>query len=76
MNNFRVDRIHRDAENPPAGMNSILYIGDSFGHAEHVYLAAEPGRTPWGKRDPEYELALSKWDESKRDYLIVRRRGV
>ncbi len=64
MNNYRVDRAEESPE-PPVGMNSILYVGDNYVAAMHVYRYAEGGKDGWNQPNRAYGVMLSKWDGEK-----------
>jgi hypothetical protein len=64
MNNYRVDRAEELPERP-VGMNSILYCGDNYSEALHVYRHAEGGKDAWNQPNRNYGVMLSKWDGEK-----------
>lgn len=74
MNNYRVDR-SIDPARAPCGMNSIVYIGDSWQAARAAYDAAMPHIDTWGQRNIAYGVILSVWDQSKNDYIVKCRKG-
>lgn len=64
MNNYRVDRAKESPE-PPVGMNSILYVGDSYTTAMHVYRHSVGGKNAWNQPNRDYGVMLSKWNGEK-----------
>lgn len=74
MNNYRVDR--SNGRFAPVGMNSIVYIGDSWLAARSAYEATEPGRDVWGQPNAAYGVVLSVWDERKNTYVVKCDKGL
>ncbi len=74
MNNYRVDRV--EPLEQPIGMNSILYIGDSFRKATRVFEHSEGGFDAWNKPNPAYGVGLFQWSNSKREYEILKIKGM
>lgn len=73
-NNYRVDRVN--SRRIPCGMNSILYIGDSWNTARAIFNAAQTGLDSWGKPNATYGVVISVWDASKNDYVIKCEKGL
>ncbi len=68
MNKYRVDINH--VKRVPCGMNSIRYIGDSMTIAKrHLISLQLNGGEHLG--EPITRGCLSKWDHSKRDFVII-----
>lgn len=63
-NTYRIDRVKLHITDTPCGMNSILWLGDSYQRAICTIsdLWHESGE----------KLILSKWNEKKREYQIIR----
>jgi hypothetical protein len=74
MATYRVDRAMQPVV--PCGMNSILYYGKDAAEAAKVFEGAQPGTSPWGEPNDAYGVILSVWDESKRDYVVKRSKGL
>lgn len=75
MNNYRVDR--NDSEvRTPCGMNSLLYLGDSWDKARQIFNAADVGLDAWNQPNSRYGVTLSVWNDDKRDYIIKCMKGV
>ena len=71
MNNYRVDRA-MEALSPPCGMNSILYSGDSYTTAMHIFNCMEGGKTAWGEPHRDYGIMLSIWNPDRGDWIVKR----
>ena len=69
INRFRVDRMI-SADEPPVGMNSLLYLGNSLIVARASFHQAKTGFAPWGEADRNYGVALSEWDEQHNRYVV------
>ena len=74
MNKYRVDRVN--SKIVPCGMNSILYIGDSFKQALAVYNRSDIGLDWWNKPNITYGVILSIWDDANREYVIKCSKGL
>lgn len=74
MNTIRVDT--NNAKCAPCGMNSIRYIGDNMAAARRAFENAAVGIDAWGKANPAYGIVLSKWDQSKNDYVVIDSKGL
>ena len=74
MNNYRVDRAM--SATVPCGMNSILYIGDSWREARRVYAATAPGKDAWGQPNDAYGVLLSVWSDNLRWYDVKCSKGL
>jgi hypothetical protein len=74
MNKYRVDRA--DSLRTPAGMNSILYIGESFEEARKVYTYHEPGKDAWNQPNRAYGVLLSVWSANLNDYIVKCSKGL
>jgi hypothetical protein len=74
MNSYRVDRAM--STTVPCGMNSILYIGDSWDTARDVFHKASPGYDAWNKPNGAYGVILSAWDTARRDYIARAWKGL
>ena len=73
---FRVDRA--DSTRVPCGMNSILYLGDSWSEARRVYAHTEPGRDMWNQPNERYGVILSVWAGQRLtgDYIVKCSKGL
>jgi len=71
MNKYRVDRVAKDSTICPCGMNSILHIGDNLSKARQYFLVSRSGFDTWNKPDASYGVALSQWNDVKRDYVRI-----
>ena len=71
MNNYRVDRAEETAT-PPCGMNSILYSGDNYIAAMHVFNCTEGGKDMWNQPNKDYGVMLSIWNKDKNDWIVKR----
>jgi hypothetical protein len=69
MNRYRVDR--NNEPRAPCGMNSLIYLGDSYPAALRVFHSTKPGFDSWAKPNPKYGVVLSQWNEEKRDYTTL-----
>lgn len=74
MNNYRVDRAM--STTVPCGMNSILYIGDSWAAARDAFHQASPGYDAWNQPNGAYGVILSAWHPDKRDYITHAWKGL
>ena len=74
MNKYRVDRVN--SLRVPCGMNSIRYVGDSWGDARKVYDYLDTGKDAWNRPNPAYGVVLSVWNEVKNDYVIKCSKGL
>ena len=76
MSHYRVDRV--DSRTVPCGMNSILYLGDSYQQALRVFERAEPGKDVWNQPNPAYGVVLSSWQGQRLtgDYVIQKEKGL
>lgn len=57
---------------PPCGMNSIVYVGDNYATAMHVYNFITGGKDAWNQPNPEYGVGLSLWNPDRREYVTKR----
>ena len=71
VNKYRVDRAI-EAPAPEVGMNSILYIGDSYEHATKVFMHATGGKDEWNQPNCLYGVMLSIWNPDRNDYMVKR----
>lgn len=71
MNNYRVDRMP-EQPSPPCGMNSILYCGDNYVAAMHIFNCMSGGKDAWNNPDHRYGVGLSLWNADRREYVIKR----
>lgn len=71
MNKYRVDRA-MEAPCSPVGMNSILYIGESYVEATKVYIHANGGKDAWNQPHCLYGVMLSIWNPDKNEYMVKR----
>ena len=76
MSQYRVDRV--DSRTVPCGMNSILYLGDSYQQALRVFSKAETGLDAWNQPNPAYGVVLSSWRGQRLtgDYVIQKEKGI
>jgi len=73
-NTYRVDR--NDSQvTTPCGMNSLLYIGDSWKKARTIFNQAEPHKDAWNRPNATYGVTLAVWSENKRDYVVKAIKG-
>lgn len=72
MNTYRVDRVN--SLQVPAGMKSVLYIGDNLEEARRVFDQASVGFSSWGETAHCYGVILSTWKDSA--YVISLSKGV
>lgn len=70
-NNYRVDRAS-EAVSPPCGMNSVLYAGDNYHAAMHVFNYTEGGKDAWNQPDRNCGVMLSLWNSDKQMYVAKR----
>lgn len=70
MNNYRVDK--NEYDRVPCGMNSIAYVGDSLSAARRM-LASLRWSSTHASGTQTTSGVLSRWDENKRDYVILDR---
>lgn len=57
----------------PCGMNSLLYLGDSYRDASRAFEAAQPGIDSWGKPNATFGVTLAVWNGN--DYVVKRKKG-
>jgi len=74
MNKYRVDR--SDTPRTPCGMNSIVYLGDSWLYAEAMYKNTATGLDTWDKPNPKFGVVLSVWDEKAQDHKVLMTKGL
>ena len=74
MKKYRVDRTQ--STRVPCGMNSIIYLGDSFAAARREYDALAPGVDMWGQPNATYGVLLSTWSEDQQDYIVKLWQGL
>lgn len=74
MNRYRVDRHNLPVT--PAGMNSIVYIGENWLYAQAMYANTATGLDIWDKPDPTFGVILSVWDDQQRDYRVLKTKGI
>lgn len=72
--NYRVDR-NSSEHITPLGMNSLLYLGDSYQAARRAFDEASPGRDAWNKPNDLYGVTLAVWSEGKRQYIVKCSKG-
>ena len=76
MSQYRVDRV--DSRTVPCGMNSILYLGDSWAAARKVYANAATGLDAWNQPNSRYGVILSVWNGQRLtgDYVVKCMKGL
>lgn len=72
MNLYRVDRA--DSPVTPCGMNSILYMGDSFPQALRAFNAYKPGFNSWDQPSPDHGVLLSAWNQTTNLYEVKKQK--
>ena len=61
MNQYRVDRAE-ETKTAPVGMNSIIYLGDSYKEASRCFRTTTGGKDAWNQPNQDYGVMLSKWN--------------
>jgi hypothetical protein len=75
-NQYRVDRVSSRTVVVPCGINSILYMGNSWEEAKEAFAEAKPYFDTWDQPNILYGVILSVWDEDKNDYVIKLEKGL
>lgn len=73
MNTYRVD-VSNDPR-VPCGMCSIRYVGDNYEEAKRTFNKTEAGYDKWSNPNPAYGVLMSKWDNTKQEYVVLSRKG-